>query len=71
MTLKVPDLPKVADWDQLDRLAHEFGAIGFYLSAHPLDGFAKPLARLRVVNSADLLKKASGGGSTRSRWPVS
>jgi DNA polymerase-3 subunit alpha len=55
----------VADWDQLDRLAHEFNAIGFYLSAHPLDGFAKPLARLRVVNSADLLKKATGGGSTR------
>ena len=53
MSLKVPDLPKVADWDQLDRLAHEFNAIGFYLSAHPLDGFAKPLARLRVVNSAD------------------
>jgi DNA polymerase-3 subunit alpha len=65
VTLKVPDLPKVADWDQLDKLAHEFNAIGFYLSAHPLDGFAKPLARLRVVNSADLLKKASGGGSTR------
>jgi DNA polymerase-3 subunit alpha len=60
VTLKVPDLPKVADWDQLDRLAHEFNAIGFYLSAHP-----KPLARLRVVNSADLLKKATGGGSTR------
>ena len=65
VTLKVPDLPKVADWDQLDRLAHEFNAIGFYLSAHPLDGFAKPLSRLRVVNSADLLKRASGGGSTR------
>ncbi|EWY42137.1 DNA polymerase III subunit alpha [Skermanella stibiiresistens SB22] len=65
VALTVPDLPKVPDWDQLDRLSHEFAAIGFYLSAHPLDGFAKPLSRLRVVNSADLLKRATGGGSTR------
>ncbi|WP_207478820.1 DNA polymerase III subunit alpha [Arenibaculum pallidiluteum] len=65
VTLKAPDLPRVQDWEPLDRLGHEFGAIGFYLSAHPLDGFAKPLQRLKVVQSADLARRATGGGSTR------
>ncbi|HEV7369092.1 DNA polymerase III subunit alpha [Arenibaculum sp.] len=63
--LRTPDLPKVPDWDPLERLGHEFGAIGFYLSAHPLDGFAKPLQRLKVVQSSDLQRRATGGGSTR------
>jgi DNA polymerase-3 subunit alpha len=63
--LKTPDLPKVADWDNLEKLQYESSAIGFYLSAHPLDGFARPLARLKVVASADLMKRATGGGSTR------
>jgi DNA polymerase-3 subunit alpha len=65
VSLKLPDLPRLAEWEPLERLGHEFGAIGFYLSAHPLDGFAKPLQRLRVVQAADLARRASGGGSTR------
>ncbi len=47
-------LPKVADWPPLERLQHEFGAIGFYLSAHPLDGYAQSLSRLGAVKQADL-----------------
>jgi DNA polymerase III subunit alpha len=65
VALKAPDLPAIADWEPLDRLGHEFSAIGFYLSAHPLDGFAKPLQRLKVVSSSDLARRATGGGSTR------
>jgi DNA polymerase-3 subunit alpha len=63
--LRTPDLPKVPDWEPLERLGHEFGAIGFYLSAHPLDGFTKPLQRLKVVQSSDLHRRSPGGGSTR------
>ena len=32
-----PSLPLVQDWSQVEKLTHEFDAIGFYLSAHPLD----------------------------------
>ncbi|MGP1395832.1 MAG: DNA polymerase III subunit alpha [Inquilinaceae bacterium] len=37
--LSVPALPSVPDWDMMERLRQEFDAIGFYLSAHPLDGY--------------------------------
>ncbi len=47
-------LPVVDEWTVPDRLSHEFEAIGFYLSAHPLDEFAATLARLRVVPYAEL-----------------
>jgi len=63
--LKAPDLPKIADWDSLERLRHEFEAIGFYLSAHPLDGFSAALDRLKVVRFADLPARMSRGGGTR------
>ena len=65
--LKAPDLPRVTDWDPLEKLRHEFDAIGFYLSAHPLDGFAKPLERLKVARFADLPALVARGGSTRFR----
>jgi len=63
--LKEPDLPKVADWEPLDKLKHEFQSIGFYLSAHPLDAFAGPLGRMKVVKSAELTQAMNRGGSTR------
>jgi DNA polymerase-3 subunit alpha len=37
-----------------DRLSREFGAIGFYMSAHPLDEFKQTLQRLRCVPYAEL-----------------
>jgi DNA polymerase-3 subunit alpha len=49
-----PVVPHVDAWTTPDRLSREFSAIGFYLSAHPLDEFAQILARLRVVRYADL-----------------
>ena len=49
-----PALPQVDQWTMPDRLAREFAAIGFYMSAHPLDEFAQTLARLRVVPYAEL-----------------
>ncbi|MFQ6017885.1 MAG: DNA polymerase III subunit alpha [Kiloniellaceae bacterium] len=47
-------LPKVDDWPAMERLRHEFDAIGFYLSAHPLDAYGGDLERLGVVRYADL-----------------
>jgi DNA polymerase III subunit alpha len=62
-----PDLPKIADWDGLEKLRHEFEAIGFYLSSHPLDQFGPALGRLKVVRFGDLAKLVARGGATRFR----
>jgi DNA polymerase-3 subunit alpha len=43
------------DWPVHERLAEEFSAIGFYLSGHPLDSYARVLKRLGVLSYADLL----------------
>src|SRR5262249_28525328 len=55
--LSEPDrfnLPQVADWPPMEKLRHEFEAIGFYLSAHPLDSYSETLRRLDVVRYCDL-----------------
>jgi DNA polymerase-3 subunit alpha len=57
-------LPDVADWTESDRLRNEYEAIGFYLSAHPLDGQEKMLAKLGVTRYADLVTRAGQGVPT-------
>lgn len=49
------------DWSVMERLKEELDAIGFYLSAHPLDAYAKTLRRLKVVKSSELAAAATGG----------
>ena len=53
--LRLPDVP---DWPLTDRLRHEFEAVGVYLSAHPLDSYAKSLEKLKVVSYAQLMAQA-------------
>ncbi|HVI87856.1 MAG TPA: DNA polymerase III subunit alpha [Dongiaceae bacterium] len=47
-------LPPTPEWPSMEKLQHEFGAIGFYLSAHPLDAYGASLKRLEAVPYADL-----------------
>ena len=47
-------LRETNDWAGMDRLKEEFDALGFYLSAHPLDSYASQLGRLRVLSHAAL-----------------
>jgi DNA polymerase-3 subunit alpha len=60
-------LPAAEDWPPVERLQHEFEAIGFYLSSHPLDAYQKSLARLGVIRFADLPARLAAGGTTRFR----
>jgi DNA polymerase-3 subunit alpha len=60
-----PALPAVQDWPPIERLQHEFDAIGFYLSSHPLDAYGKSLERIGVVRFADLASRLTVGGATR------
>ncbi len=45
-------LNTVPDWLPHERLGEEFGAIGFYLSGHPLDNYETALKRLQVSTYA-------------------
>ena len=63
----MPTLHAVADWPTAEKLQKEFEAIGFYLSSHPLDAYAKSLARLGIVTYAELPRKLAGGGGTRHK----
>jgi DNA polymerase-3 subunit alpha len=56
-------LPSVADYTADERLQRELGAIGFYLSAHPLDAYAPMLERLRVQSWADFQAAVKRGAS--------
>ncbi len=47
-------LAEVPDWPAMDRLRNEFEAIGFYLSAHPLESYGRTLERLGVVTCEEL-----------------
>jgi DNA polymerase-3 subunit alpha len=62
-----PSLPACEDWPPTEKLQHEFDSIGFYLSSHPLDAYARNLARIDVVRFADLPARLAAGGSTRFR----
>jgi len=49
-----PVLPSGTPWTDSEMLAAELKAIGFYLSAHPLDSYASILARERIVPSHEV-----------------
>ena len=52
--LGMPDLPNVDRWDQLEQLSHEFKAVGFYLSAHPLDSRQQQFENLKISSFVDV-----------------
>ena len=64
-------LPNIPDWPLHEKLQNEFEAIGFYLSAHPLDAYAKALKRLGAIRSSELPGRLAAGPSriTGSWWP--
>jgi len=52
------DLPKVADWEESERLAHEKDVLGFFVSGHPLDKYAEKLRNLvGVIAVAEALER--------------
>ncbi len=57
-SIRLPDSP---DWPQLERLGYESEAIGFHLTAHPLDVYSRALKRLGVTPIAQLERAAQAG----------
>jgi len=58
-------LPEVPDWPPIDRLQREFEAIGFYLSAHPLDAYDTTLKRLGAIRFGEIGGWLQGRNSNR------
>ncbi|WP_163846528.1 DNA polymerase III subunit alpha [Pseudooceanicola aestuarii] len=59
--LPEPRLAPVTDWLPAERLKEEFTAIGFYLSGHPLDDYARALTR-KGVKTLDEVGAAAQNG---------
>ncbi|HEY1767248.1 MAG TPA: DNA polymerase III subunit alpha [Terracidiphilus sp.] len=52
------DLPRVADWEESERLANEKEVLGFFVSGHPLDKYAEKLRNLTgVITTAEALER--------------
>ena len=62
-----PALPLVTDWPPVERLQHEFAAIGFYLSSHPLDPYGRSLERVGIIRFAELPAGLAANGTSRFR----
>jgi DNA polymerase-3 subunit alpha len=58
------DIRPVKPWNPIERLQHEFEAVGFFLSGHPLDAYAGVLQKLGTVSYAELEARADRGAVT-------
>jgi DNA polymerase-3 subunit alpha len=56
-------LPAVEPWLPAERLKHEYEAIGYFLSGHPLDDYAVALERMRVQPWAEFAKSVRAGAT--------
>ena len=54
-------LAESQDWPLLEKLAFEAEAVGFHLSAHPLDTYKRVLQKLGAVGSARIAERARAG----------
>ena len=57
-------LAETEDWSSMERLKEELDAIGFYLSAHPLDAYAGKLKKLGVTGCGVLMRRPQSGAYT-------
>jgi DNA polymerase-3 subunit alpha len=58
-TDKTITLPTCMEWSSVERLQKEFDALGFYLSAHPLDTYKDLLPSMNVVGSGQFMERAT------------
>jgi len=66
MGMPEPSLAEVADWPPLERLNYEQEAIGFYLSAHPLEAYDTIIKALKITACAQFSERASEGATSIS-----
>ncbi len=57
VSVQRPAMKDMPEWPALEKLEKEYQAIGFYLSAHPLEGYASALSMLKVKDTASVASK--------------
>ncbi len=62
--VKLADKP---DWPELERLQLEAEAVGFYLSAHPLDSYSRGIERLGVKKCSEVMQGIRTGDTIRAK----
>lgn len=62
--VKLADKP---DWPELERLQLEAEAIGFYLSAHPLDSYSQGMEKLGVKKCNEVFQGIRTGDNIRAK----
>lgn len=56
-----PKFSPVEDWPALEKLRHEFAAVGFYLTTHPLNAYGTSLEQIGVLPVSDMMARAQDG----------
>ncbi len=54
-------LPSVPDWPGMEKLNKELDAVGFYLSAHPLEAYESTLKKMRVASFTEIETSGATG----------
>ncbi len=62
--VRLKDAP---DWPELERLKLEAEAIGFYLSAHPLDSYREGMEKLGVKSCSEIFRGLQVGDTLRAK----
>ncbi len=62
--VKLADKP---DWPELEKLKVEAEAIGFYISAHPLDSYREGMEKLGVKSAAEVYGSVRVGDNIRAK----
>lgn len=63
-------LKEFADWPNLERLRNEATAIGFYLSAHPLDIYRESAQKLGASDCVSVMRNIRAGDSIKANIAV-
>jgi DNA polymerase-3 subunit alpha len=64
LSVTVPALPKIAEWEEKERLVREKESLGFYISGHPLTRHEKTMSKFSTAHTA-VLKEVGDGRSVR------
>ena len=59
-------LSETADWPNIERLRYEAEAIGFYLSAHPLDAYQPSIQKLGLKNCSEIVANIHVGDTVKA-----
>ena len=59
-------LVNAPDWQNIEKLRQEAEAVGFYLSAHPLDAYRESIERLGLKNCQQVLANIEAGDSVKA-----